>query len=430
MTNRMQDTRRFVLEGVYGMYNYGCEAIVRGTAAILRRRWPSASLLYWSYRPWADRRALRGADVVVKGRYWRPGISGLPCRAMGRLLRIVGHAVQLSDFATTADCILSIGGDIFTLDPTQRESSRFGAVGHAQRTLSMGRPVILWGASVGPFEGNQYAPEAFGEVLRRFAAITVREPITHKYLARIGIRENVHSVADPAFVMPCAEESDSVILRLRPARGQRTLAVNLSPLSLQYTHEASPIEVVVDRQVHALIKILATSDVDILLVPHVVCPWDPRDDDNAHLRTLFSKMPRHMASRVRLLPAGLGAQRTKRIISCCRALIAARMHCAIAGISCSVPTLLLSYSHKAVGLCDYVYGHRELVMTVSAEADQLAQAARGLLDGAETTRAFLNQRVPEIVADALRAADVVEEVMTAPDKRGSERSTIQARDTV
>ena len=40
----------------------------------------------------------------------------------------------------------------------------------------------------------------------------------------------------------------------------------------------------------------------------------------------------------------------------CNFVIAARMHCAINAITMNVPTIFLSYSEKAKGMAEYVYG--------------------------------------------------------------------------
>ena len=47
------------LYGIGGVYNYGCEAIVRGTEIILRKKWPNIQIKYASLRPEDDKRRIQ-----------------------------------------------------------------------------------------------------------------------------------------------------------------------------------------------------------------------------------------------------------------------------------------------------------------------------------------------------------------------------------
>ena len=51
----MQNKPIFLLHGIGGVYNYGCEAIVRGTEQIIRKEYPTADIIYASRRPIDDR---------------------------------------------------------------------------------------------------------------------------------------------------------------------------------------------------------------------------------------------------------------------------------------------------------------------------------------------------------------------------------------
>lgn len=402
----------FALEGITGVYNYGCEAIVRGTVAILRQEWPDCRILYASPRRESDGKALEDLDVVlVNARREVPFVR----RACNKAFRLAGLPCRLKvqryyDWLEEVDCVLSIGGDMFTLSPEAELAREFPAAERTRHIMDSGKPLVLWGASVGPFEANRRAVKVYSGVLRQMRLITARERATVDYLAGLGIKGNVQLVSDPAFLMNVddshADEDGPFFADERPVLG-----VNLSPLSAHFAGEADAERGIAKCQTEVLVRLLETGDVDVLLVPHVVCPWQKVDDDYSYLWDIKEHLGDRFGSRVRLLPPDIGARRTKWIISQCHALVAARMHCAIAGFSTGVPTLLLSYSRKALGMSDYVYGNREWVLPVSSGCEPFLAAAENLLAAAEGLRQRLGERRKAILGDAIRAGRFLREVL-------------------
>lgn len=55
----------------------------------------------------------------------------------------------------------------------------------------------------------------------------------------------------------------------------------------------------------------------------------------------------------------------KNNLTRCDFVIAARMHCAVNAITMHVPVLLLSYSEKAKGMAEYVYGTNKTVISLT-----------------------------------------------------------------
>lgn len=393
----------FVLEGIRGVYNYGCEAIVRGTTVILRRLWPDAVIIYLTPQPRYDEETLGdlGLRVVAAGAGKDPP---WPTRVRRRLCRRLGLAppgLPPDPHVRGADCVLSIGGDLFTLGPGEEHADCFPVVEHARTLLETGVPLVLWAASVGPFDQNPAARTAFQSLLRRMTLITARESLTQDYLRGLGIGDRTKFAADPAFLM--APREDAARTWINPSR--RTLGVNLSPLAGRYLAGSGGLPAFRDVQVRMLARLLETYDVDILLVPHVVSPWDPGDDDLGYLADLLFRLPPRLAGRVRLLPGDLHAPRTKGILGRCEAVITARMHCGVAAISMGVPVLFLSYSPKSVGLCEYVYGTRQWVMPLpSADPTDVVAAVGDLLGRRRQLQRCLADRLPVIRDEALKAA--------------------------
>ena len=398
------------LEGIAGVYNYGCEAIVRGTAAILRRQWPDCRILYASPRPREDGSVLADLDVERVGARWHvPFLQ----RAGNKLFRAAGLRYRLKvkryfDWLDEVDCVLAIGGDIFTMWPGDETAGNFPRAEHARFIMDSGRPLVLWGASVGPFDANPKAVRAYADVLGRMRLITVRERLTRDYLTTLGVAESVRLVADPAFLM--TPDVSRVVEDLGFPPDRPVVGVNFSPCAARFAEHEEGMGGFPDRQAAFLSRLLETHDVDVVLIPHVICPWQSGDDDYGYLTDLRTRLEKRLHPRVRLLAPDLGARRTKGVISRCRALVAARMHAAIAGISTAVPTLLVSYSRKALGMSDYVYGGQEWVLPVSSGSEELLDVVGRLLGRAEELHRHLEGRRETFHEDAMKAGRFLKEV--------------------
>ena len=56
---------KIALYGIGGTYNFGCEAIVRGTEKIIHSSFPDAVLDYYSYKPEEERERLGKVNINV-----------------------------------------------------------------------------------------------------------------------------------------------------------------------------------------------------------------------------------------------------------------------------------------------------------------------------------------------------------------------------
>lgn len=384
---------RILLIGIGGVYNYGCEAIVRGTEAILRSAWPDIRVVYASCRPEDDRARLAGCDVEVVHRQLLGRYSMK--RVAAKLVSLTGIRWHpMADSRALLDghaAVLSIGGDIYTLDPRGRfgtSLAKFGDYAERHRT-----PYVLWGASVGPFSGNPKAERFFKRHLSKISLITARESYTVNYLAGISISANVVACADPAFaVAPEVKKNTGRI------GAETTIAINLSPLSAKYAGLTTDHAIV--AQSRAIERIIEAYRAKIILVPHVVCEFYEGDDDYRYLRHILETMSRRCRERIDLLSPDLGFIGTKRVLSQCDLVIATRMHCAISALTARVPTLLLAYSQKAVGMCEYIYGRNDWTLPVDELCSDRCLASVGkMLDSSGSIQVHLSRRIPEVQSD-------------------------------
>lgn len=207
--------------------------------------------------------------------------------------------------------------------------------------IRAGLPLILSPQTIGPFSRQPHTMAA-GWVCRRSAQVFARDPISMEVLARIAPGARATQVVDVAFALPFDRA---------PARGGGPVRVGLN-VSRLLMHRA-----VAGNNVYGLsydyaaltraiiTAFLAMPDVEVHLVPHVVAPGQPYDDDGAAADALKAEFPalvRH--------PDFAGPSDAKGFISSLDFLVGGRMHATIGAYSAGVPVVPVSYSRKFEGL--------------------------------------------------------------------------------
>lgn len=336
-----------LLIGIQGTYNYGCEAIVRGTSAILRNMYPDVRIYYMSPIRYADdEKRLEGAGVNVI-HYDRDIRRRIFVNKVFRHFKLPFRINKYSrHYLKKFDAVFSIGGDIYTIWSNGLYHKELVYLGNYCESINV--PYILWGCSVGPFEKDLKIKRIFREHLSRISLIVAREPATIEYLRSMGIEDNVIFSFDPAFSVPSGTNAGP--------QDVKTLGVNLSPLSIKYFHLKEE-ECV---QIHAkmIAELISRYKYKIILLPHVV-DCEPRDNDFLYLKKIYDAIPPEHLKDVRLVDNDPKFVGLKEEIRQCYAVIAARMHCAINSIASGVPAIFLSYSAKAKGMSKAVYGTDE-----------------------------------------------------------------------
>lgn len=345
--------KKVLLIGIRGTYNYGCEAIVRGTYAILKKYDPNLEISYASYNYDDDLRRLKDCGIKIENRYrskWR--LSNI----VRKVLSYIGINYELA-YDSLAwvlkekyDTIFSIGGDIYTLGPQGTMS--YSLPKFCRKCQKKGIRYVLWGASIGPFEKNPRALSFYKRHLKDINLIVAREKHTIKYLESLNIKDNVCIAPDPAFFVPFDN------LKMEQ---ENIIGINLSPLSSRYCY--SDTEVAIKSQVETICTILTKTSNRIYLFPHVLAD-SCNDNDLLYLKRIQDTIPKELANRVVLIQDDLGFVGIKMYLAQCKILFTARMHCAINAISVGVPVIFLSYSEKTMGISKFVYGNSEMVINL------------------------------------------------------------------
>jgi len=396
----------FLLVGNGSYSNRGCEAIVRGTMVVLRHAFGGDFRVTLGTMATPNELASQAAQetdpLITHIALCTPGVKRWSWAWWRRqATRWFTSPLEpyriLEPYCTDAAFAMQIGGDNYSLDyglPTA----------YLQLDEYLWRhsvPVVLWGASVGPFEGApKFLPKII-EHLGKMQAIFVRESESFEYLHQKGLGSRTYRMSDPAFLLEAVEPPPE---KLGFALPPNAVGVNLSPLMAKYT-TGGDLPTWLRHCTKLLQSIVETTQREVILIPHET---RFHTDDHAFLRSVAHNCPKELARHVFCLGNRLTAAETKWVISRCAAFVGARMHAVIAATSSCVPTLTLVYSRKARGLNQDLFGKQDFCLQPAEITPvNLSQLLVRLLVERDRHVEHLQRVVPSIQASAIEGGKVL-----------------------
>lgn len=394
--------KKFYLSGQTNFGNRGCEALVRSTVELLKAEFGNVEVLIPSFRPDLDSKQWPEAKAIGC-RFVRAMPFPGSIKWWGRARRILPFVKDMFfpnyslpkdilEDIQSCDAMLVIGGDNITID--YGIESLLWHVRLAQHAQRLGKVVMVWGASIGPFSSEPKVENFVADFLRSVDCVTVRETITQQYLQRIGAAANVTLVADGAFVM--TPEVFDVSGFWPEENGGDVLGFNISPL-IQKFRPADESHEVLQREVASFLSgVLLGGKASVLLVPHV----DPLDgsaeNSDSHYMNEILTMVGHHGGRIRIAPSSLNAAQLKYVLSRCSYFMGARTHATIGAMSCLVPTVSIAYSIKAKGLNRDLFGDESVVLeTQKVSEASLKQFFDFLVQNKSSVTSVLKDKIPE-----------------------------------
>ena len=371
-----------------GAKNHGCEAIVRSTAAILKK-----DLILYSTKKSED--CIYGLDKVVNVK--EDIAKPLKKRSLAYFYAALEHKIRKDDYKYTVlthkdffdqigkgDICLSIGGDNYCYKGRD-------ILGYYNKEIHRrGGKTVLWGCSFEPSDMKK----KIGEDLSKYDLIVSREGISYSILKKVN--SNTILLPDPAFqleyeILPFPEG----------VRQGNIVGINLSPLVTQYGNKG----LIIDNYKNLIEYILKSTDYQIVLIPHVVKDYD---DDRVILRDIYNSY--RGVNRVFLLD-DYNCMQLKGFIARCRFFIGARTHATIAAYSTCVPTLVTGYSVKAKGIARELFGtDKDYVVSVQdfGTKEDLKIAFQWLQNRENEIKNLLAGKMPEYRSRILKAKEYIE----------------------
>jgi len=401
----------FILAGNGPYDNRGCEAIVRGTVVILRHYFDKPKFLvvsnYQTKSQFEQQRinekdkAIIHVKTIRAQKRFEPmwfllhSLRFLYPRGMNSLI----YKDMLSYLKETL-AVLSIGGDNYSLD--------YGIprifTGLDNLVLSNKKPMVIWGASVGPFTKKPEYEKYMIEHLKKVNGIFARETATVEYLAAKGVTGNVFRVADPAFLMEAKEPKKEKFDTEIP---NGAIGINLSPLMARYVTNGD-LKKWVELAANIVEKISRTTKRPIFLIPHVN---SPHTNDYAFLRDVLAPLKK-TKEKIVLIPFNLTAPELKWIIAKMSVFVGARTHSTIAALSSGTPTISLAYSIKAKGINQDIFGNLRFCLDPEQLIPRIITERIGeVIQNSENIKKQLNLSLPKVKTLAMDAGKYLRKVL-------------------
>ncbi len=402
-------SHKFLLIGTGIGNNYGCDAIVLGTPQILKHRFPDAEVWFphMGWRPPQYENVLgENSGVTVKSG-WRDVRLTSFGKMVGRKAKLISPDIVewRKNLVKQSDCVLSIGGDLYTFANKEKDwPFPYPIVQAGNDIMKLGKPYVIWCASVGPLEKAGPRLGELVEHLKACRAIVVREHDSYNYLRNtLGLTDNVFLAADPAFLMQ--PEPFEMPFFEKKKDEYKTLAINFTLSAIEHVKGHRPLRVVQDELLVYVKRLLRDLPIKLLLVPHVSNDWNL-------LERVYLEIAREFPGRTTILPRKLGARKTKWAVSQANALLTMRFHCSLAGFSTNTPTVLLVSTEKGNKITKEMYGDLEHSLSIGDMTEELVVSkVKDLLDNEQAIRDQLKIASEQMRQRALSAADVLANVL-------------------
>lgn len=352
---------RIGMYGIAGVYNLGCEAIIRGTYFLDEYISNEVKWIYFSPNANEDKLKLNDLpiDVIQTKRK-----NVLIKKVINKIFDIFKVDRQIpyddyKDILNQCDIVISIGGDIYTIAEYQRNKNKYPyhnrMVEFGELAFKMNKNIVIYGASIGPFGDYKKAVNYYKGHLSKVNAIFVRESGSINYLKELGVQDNVYFLPDPAFTLT------GKVNKNEGKSKQDIIGINMSGLSILETY-GEVTQDTIENLSNIVKKIIDITDCDLLFVPHVFAKHDI-DNDYFIMNKIHTSISPEYRARI-TISSSKDFLSVKKDLLKCKMVIAARMHCAINAMSEGIPTILLSYSSKAMGMCEFVYNSYEWVYNI------------------------------------------------------------------
>lgn len=382
---------KYILYSHAGSNNHGCEALLRTTTAVLEN----------------VRKAYSG-DVQSDQKYGLDELVSLDSDKgdfnegwLGDILYSIKYKITKDDKIyfkklyrkfireIESDCVyVSIGGDNYCYHFSQWLQVLNKEINHK------GASTILWGCSVNE---DELQDKTVVEDLEKYALITARETLTYKLL-KSRLHTTVKYVPDTAFLLPAKKEP----LPSGFVEGN-TIGLNISPVILGNSPNAAKL---MDTFVELVKYIIRTTEYQIALIPHVVIPGN---DDREALQALYERID----EKERLVQVkDADCMVLKGYIERCSMFIGARTHATIAAYSSKVPTLVIGYSVKSLGIAKDLFGSNEhyvLPVQTLSGSDELIHEFEWIKERQSEIHDHLEKILPEYIAQIENVKTYLEE---------------------
>lgn len=239
------------------------------------------------------------------------------------------------------DMVLDLSGDTFSDDRSPLQSLLHCA--QLLPAILMSKPFVLVSQSIGRFT-TPLTRALARYVLMKSSMIIARESISEQYL--------VDELRIPGSKVRLAVDVGFLLNERKIAEVHDYVGVNISQIISQWMTSEDEYVALMAGVINHL-----SQESKVVMVPHVTGMGYSMGKSKIHDdRIIAEKVYSELLSfkNVEKIRKVYDTDETKGIIASCRLFIGARFHACLAAISLGIPTLILAYSQKSIGLAEQV----------------------------------------------------------------------------
>lgn len=378
--------------GHFGSQNHGNEAIVRGINELFNHE----SIELYSYTPDADMEF--GLDQLFTIRsfmrvYERYSLTHIFLALWYRLTKSLNlhFAYKLAPFFKDIEGIYLLeAGDQYCENDYVKNFYAYVN----KKIINRGGKTVMLPCTIST---ESFREPRILEDLMNYSLIFARESITYNALIKAGLEESTRYAPCPAFLMKPKQCELSELFLSRSVVG---LTIGILAQGKETYSNA------VFENSRALIQyILDNTDFAIALIPHVNVNENLTDVTPLHrLYDEFKDSGRIVEISEKK------ADELKYIISNCRFLVTLRTHASIAAYSSGIPTLVIGYSQKSMGIATDLFGTpKNYVVSVDSLSNKhrLTEAFIWLKENENDIKQQLKQVLPSYLEKARGTYDEI-----------------------
>ena len=378
-----RENMKYILYGFGGSYNHGGEAIIQTTCEMIRNIDLDATIILSThFREQDEEFALPVDHYCVRDMeaFRQEKEDGNKNRFTEKVYKEVMLEIEKDSI------VLSVGGDNYCYDNWEKWT-----VIH-NRAKEIGAKTILWSCSIEP----SMISEKMIQHLKTFDIIISRESKTHEALLNVGLT-NVKRCYDVAFVL-----EPRIIELPEGFEIGNMVAINVSPLVLRREKSQG---MIMRNIIQCIEYILNNTLYKVLLIPHVLMSADNDMDALLKIKEYYVN-----DNRVILFDKNCSASQYKYLISKCRFGIFARTHASIAAYSSMVPSIVLGYSIKSIGIASDL-GMEQYILPIEQLKDEsLLISLKELMKEEQEVKNKLHAKQNEMIEEAVMCRNVLQEI--------------------
>lgn len=401
----------------YCASNRGDAAILEGELEALKQEFPDSDITVMTENPDAAE-FIHGIDAVRQ--VMAPFSFGLSKRNMLRIyltllipfLRLENHSLVPDsvvdranlEYYFEADLIISTGGTHLT-DPYF--PGKVGVLWELFFCKMIGKKVVIYGQTLGPFERRPYRPLT-RFVLNRLDYVITRDRQSEKLVKELGVSTPIETTADPAFSMSFDIERERAIdyFDCKETSGLEGKCVSLSVRKWSYFSEDSNEEDYIigianlaDELVDEGFKVVFASTCTGIAGYH--------KDDRMYPRKIIEEMDN--SENVMILSGEYTPQEISEIYGEMEFHIGTRMHSNILALMQKTPVYAIKYQFKTEGMMEMFDIEEYMIDIDEINEDKLLNNVLESLENRDIIQKKIENNLDEVKSESRRSSKIISE---------------------